>query len=71
MDVVQLWNSLLKNTFIFLFLSSDTIFSNLMKNTLKFIKLKKKDLKFKTVIFFLQMISLHRLHFQVCYKEIN
>ena len=83
MDVVQLWNFLLYNTFIYIFWSIDIVFSNLTKNALKFSKLEKIVLhKFilvapimifeqKTIItFFLHIISLHTLHFHVSYKEV-
>ena len=68
---------------LYFFLSIDTIFSNLTKNALKFFKLEKKVLNNfflvapnmvfgqKTIItFFLQIISLHKLDFRVCYEEV-
>ena len=70
------------STFIFLFWSADTIFSNLTKNAVKKFVIGKKILiiffsclKYgfwtKTIItFFLQIISLHKLHFCVSYEEI-
>ena len=83
MDVVQLWNFFLYSTFIYIFWSIDIIFSNLTKNALKIFKLEKIVLnKFilvapnmifeqKTIItFFLQIISLHTLHFHISYKEV-
>ena len=66
---------------IFLFWSTDVIFSNLMKNREK-LKFKKK-LKIQKILdaqvfffpknaynFFLQMISLHKLHFHVHYEKV-
>ena len=68
--------------FIFMFLSINTIFSNLTKNVVKIFKLEKK---FRIIFFscppydfltennynfFLQMIFVHKLHFHVHYDEI-
>ena len=82
MDVVQLWNFFLLNTFIFFFQLVDTIFSNLTKNALNIFKLEKR-FKISKIHYpkydfwtknnnkyFLQIISLHKLHFHVCCKEI-
>ena len=83
MDVVQLQNFFLYSTFIYIFWLIDTIFSNFTKNALTFFKLEKQVLnKFilvapnmifeqkKIITFFLQIISLHKLHFHVSYKEV-
>ena len=81
MDVVQLWNFFFYNTFIFFFWSAETILSNLTKNAVKKFVIGKKVLNNfflvapsmvfgqKTIMtFFLQIISLHKLHFCVSYE---
>ena len=74
----------MKNIYIFLFWLADVTVNTLMKKYLENLKFKKK-LKIKSIlaalvlffaqklhiISFLQMISLHKIHFHVHYEEVH